>query len=377
MSRMSSPTMRLAALSAGGQAARGRFNGAVHSVFRQACNIRLDDGRMLALLAPPLGNVPHGVRVDAPAGFVFSRHLAVGQRVGCRADVLRVEGGLAFDLGSAHAWRGELSSVNVDLMVPAVTQAWRAAWYALRRGRARADHVDAPTLSRTVDRQGVRLARVARALQSDEAARTLERVIGCGPGLTPSGDDLITGFLAGLFSTTCDDRARRAFLEAFCRAVAAAAAIHHRHQPYVSHPCRRRVVCRAAGHARAPHRCRRGPWHGRQRHDHRAAGGPHLGRRGRPRAAARPGRLGTPGRAAWGHTSGGAGVLGLLLGLVAWTPEAALLEPAWPRQLRAGLALTGQTSFQVRPDRPHAAHRALIPPWRSNAALSRTLTFAC
>ena len=216
--------MHLAALSAGGQAARGRFNGTVHSVFRQACNIRLDDGRMLALLAPHLGNVPHGVRLDAPAGFAFSRHLAVGQRVGCRADVLRVAGGLSVDLGSAHAWRGELSSANVDLTVPQVARAWRAAWRALRRGRPRADHADATTLSRAVDRQGGRLARAARALQADEAASALDRLIGCGPGLTPSGDDLITGFLAGLFSTTCDDRARRAFLEAFCLTVAAAAA---------------------------------------------------------------------------------------------------------------------------------------------------------
>ena len=115
MRHASTPTMHLAALSAGGQAPRGRFNGAVHSVFRQACNIRLDDGRMLALLAPHLGNVPHGVRVDAPAGFAFSRHLAVGERVGCRADVLRVAGGLSVDLGSAHAWRGELPAANVDL----------------------------------------------------------------------------------------------------------------------------------------------------------------------------------------------------------------------------------------------------------------------
>jgi hypothetical protein len=99
----------------------------VHSVFAQACNIRLDDGRMLALLAPPPGNVSHGVRVDAPAGFVFSRHLAAGERVGCRADVLRVPCGLAVELGSARAWRGELPSVNVDRLVPEVTQAWRAA----------------------------------------------------------------------------------------------------------------------------------------------------------------------------------------------------------------------------------------------------------
>ena len=238
MRRASTPTMHLAALSAGGQAARGRFNGTVHSVFRQACNIRLDDGRMLALLAPHLGNVPHGVRVDAPAGFGFSRHVAVGERVGCRADVLRVAGGMSVDLGSAHAWRGELSSANVDLTVPQVAGAWRAAWRALRGERFRVDHADATTFRRAVDRQGGRLARAARALQADEAARALDCLIGRGPGLTPSGDDLITGFLAGLFSTTCDDRARRAFLEAVLPDCRRGGPGHRRHQPHLSHPRR-------------------------------------------------------------------------------------------------------------------------------------------
>jgi hypothetical protein len=346
---MSSPTMRLAALSAGGRAPRGRFNGAVHSVFRQACNIRLDDGRMLALLAPPLGNVPHGVRVDAPAGFVFSRHLAVGQRVGCRADVLRVEGGLAFDLGSGQAWRDELSSVNVDLMVPAVTQAWRSAWYALRRGRPRADHAHATSLSRAVDRQGIRLARATRALRSDEAARTLERVIGCGPGLTPSGDDLITGFLAGLFGTACDDRARRTFLEAFCRTVTQAAA-------FTTDISRTYLTHAAAGWFAEP----------------LATLARHIA------AGADRGAIDSVTTAALrvGHTSGGAGVCGLLLGLIAWASKAGRLELTRPRELRTGPAPTGQASCRVRPGRPAEAHRAVIAPRRSEAAFSRMLTFA-
>ena len=81
--------MHLTALSAGPEAPRIRFNGVIHSVFDQACNIRVDDGRLLALLAPCLGNVPHGARIATPAGFGFARHLAVGEPVGCRANVLR------------------------------------------------------------------------------------------------------------------------------------------------------------------------------------------------------------------------------------------------------------------------------------------------
>ena len=84
--------MRLDALSAGTEAARGRFNGTVHSVFDNACNVALDDGRLLALLAPRIANVPHGVRIDMPPGFAFASRLIAGRRVGCRADRLRFAG---------------------------------------------------------------------------------------------------------------------------------------------------------------------------------------------------------------------------------------------------------------------------------------------
>ena len=110
-------TMHRAALSAGGQAPSGRFNGAVHSAFRQTCTIRLDDGRMLALLTPYLGNVPHGARVAVPTGCACADHLTVGRPVGCRADVLRIAG-------------CELPPAGIDLELPAIAQAWRAAWTA-------------------------------------------------------------------------------------------------------------------------------------------------------------------------------------------------------------------------------------------------------
>jgi Protein of unknown function (DUF2877) len=298
MSRASTPTMHLAALSAGGRAARGRFNGTVHSVFRQSCNIRLDDGRMLALLAPHLGNVPHGVRLDAPAGFVFSRHLAVSERVSCRADVLRIAGALSIDLGSARAWQGELSSARVDLAVPDIARAWGAAWHALRRGRACGEHSDAMALTRAVDREGVRLARAARALQAADAANALDRLIGRGPGLTPSGDDLITGFLAGLFSTAADDRALRAFLEGFCLTVARAAAS--------TTDISRAYLTQAADGWFAEPLVTLARQIG--------AGVDHGSIDSATIAALRV-----------GHTSGGASVFGLLLGLAAWGSRSELL----------------------------------------------------
>ena len=103
--------MRLHALSAGEHAPRGRFTGVVHSVFHKACNIRLDDGRLLALLAPQLANLPHGIRVETSPEFAFTDRLRVGQKAGCRADMLRLaEAGLAIDLGPARPWRDGTTS---------------------------------------------------------------------------------------------------------------------------------------------------------------------------------------------------------------------------------------------------------------------------
>ena len=234
--------MHLTALSAGPEAPRIRFNGVIHSVFDQACNIRVDDGRLLALLAPCLGNVPHGARIAAPAGFGFARHLAVGGPVGCRADVLRIVG--AVDRPRhGEAVAGRACRAAVDLRVPQVARAWRTAWRMLEQGRPRADDAQVALLSRTVDRRGLRLARATRHLRVHEAARAVEGLIGCGPGLTPSGDDLIVGFLAGLWSTAGDDPARRTFRRALCAAVAAAArATGDISRAYLTHASRGRFA---------------------------------------------------------------------------------------------------------------------------------------
>lgn len=289
--------MHLAALSAGGQAPRGRFNGALHSVFRHACNVRLDDGRMLALLAPHLGNAPHGVRLDVPAGFGFADHLTGGQRVGCRADVLRVAGGgLSIDLGTAQPWRGELPAAGVNLANPKVALGWRAAWCALRHGRPRSDSCEVEFFGRVVDRQTVRLARATRALQVHEAASAVDGLIGRGPGLTPSGDDLIVGFLAGLWSTTGDHPARRGFRDALCAAVAAAAvAAGDISRVYLTHATQGRFAEPLTTLAR------------------RIAEGADLG----------VVEFATTAALRVGHTSGADGVSGLLLGLGAWAPHAA------------------------------------------------------
>ncbi len=279
--------MRLQAISAGTAVPGDRFTGVVHSVFRRACNLCTDGSGLLTLLTPELGNVPHGIRVRAPASLAFTDHVQIGRRVGCRAAVLRIaDSDLVIDLRPAEVWRGELA--RIDLARPAVARASEVARRALEHHR-RQDH--APLLRRVHDR-GRALATASRSLDLDRATSAIRALIGCGPGLTPAGDDLIVGLLAGLRCARGEGPVRRRFLQALGVAIAvAAAATGEISRAYLRHAVMGRIAEPLAALAGVI-----------------ADGAP-------------PSEVGPAVARALGvgHTSGGDGVLGLLLGIAAWS----------------------------------------------------------
>jgi hypothetical protein len=282
--------MRLEAISAGVAVPTDRFTGVVHSVFRQACNINTDHAGLLTILSSELGNAPYGVRVGLPAGLAFSDRLRAGQRVGCRAAVLRVGGAdFAVDLRAAVTWRCDLGSPGVDLARPAAASAWRTAWQVLARHRRRRGF---DPLTRSVPLGGWALAHATRTLDAAEAASAVRRLIGCGSGLTPAGDDVIVGFLAGLWSTCGEDPARRRFMDLLATIIEAAAErtgevsrahLRHATRGSVAEPLAR--LARAIGD-----------------------GGPATEVERVAEVALRV-----------GHTSGSDGVFGLLLGIGCWS----------------------------------------------------------
>jgi hypothetical protein len=287
--------VRLSAISAGEHAPRGHFEGAIHSVFSTACNVRLEDGRLLTLLAPRLADLPHGIRVGTAPDFAFADRLRVGQRVGCRADVLRVAGGgLSIDLAKARLWHCDLTAPGGELEASEARLAWRTAWHTLWRHERNSSPCDA--LRRAAFREALSLARATRSWQAEQARAAVGRLIGRGPGLTPSGDDLIVGLLAGLRVAANGRAERLAFLCALGEAVVdAMAATNEISQAFLRHAAAGSVaeplarLARRIAERAAPERIER--------------------------AAARA--------LSFGHSSGADATLGLLLGLVAW-------RPVWP-----------------------------------------------
>lgn len=175
----------------GADIAASSFAGAIERVFAHACTVSLDDGRRLTLLA---GEEEHGMRIIAPCGGAWDRlHplLRVGRRVTGDRGVL-IGPGFRVDYGrKATLWQ----SPGFPGGVPA--NGWRPGLLEAKACLDAALRELAPEMSRTA--AYLRFADLCHKLQRNEAAdRALFQLIGLGPGLTPSGDDLLCGLLGAL-----------------------------------------------------------------------------------------------------------------------------------------------------------------------------------
>ena len=222
--------MRLNALSSGVEAPTICFSGVIHSIFRHACNVSLGSDVLLTLVSSEKGNLSQGIRLRTPPQFTFLNQLRVGQPVACRGGILRISGSdLSVDLRTASLWHIDLKGLRVDLHQCDMAQAWAVAWLELgkhRRGNGISAMITAMPLPRQnpVTSPGIKIL-VERAVQTvpalidatrdfqvDGAITAIRPLIGLGPGLTPSGDDFIVGYLAGLWSTAGSDSSRLRFM---------------------------------------------------------------------------------------------------------------------------------------------------------------------
>jgi hypothetical protein len=305
--------MRLYALSAGVEAPSRCFSGVIQGVFPHACTVRLERDAFFTLVSSKKGNLPNGIRLETPPCFTFLDQLRVEQPVACRAGILRMSGSeLSVDLRTATPWHVNLNALRVDLHQPAQAQAWAVAWCELQR-RWYGDGLSAmvetvfpldwnsvrSVINRILDERGEHAVQVlleaTGAFRLHHALNAITRLIGLGPGLTPSGDDFLVGYLAGLWSTVGTDVSRSRFLTAMGSCVTAAATTTNTtSSAYLQSAVRGNVAEPVASLAQQLA-------YGLDMEDVRAAAQVAL---------------------SVGHTSGTAGVLGLLLGSLAWEVRA-------------------------------------------------------
>lgn len=302
--------MNLTALSIGETVPQTNFDAVVHSVFRSAANLRSNDGNtLLTLTAADQPDLPQGIRLDTPPGFSFET-LRPAEPAARRGGTLRLAS-LTIDLRSASLWTCDLSALRTDLTHPQVTAAWRSVWRALNARQRQTNaaiiaetllhgthnpQAPHPPLTRIAADALRRLLAAARQLDPSAAAPALTALIGLGGGLTPSGDDLLVGFLAGLWCTLRENPRRIAFLSQLSETIIALSPrTNDISRTYLIHAARGKVSSRLKDLADSLSR-------GENSHLLQTA-----------EAAMQT-----------GHTSGMDAVTGLLAGLSVWTNEALL-----------------------------------------------------
>ena len=173
--------------------------GVVVSVHSSAVNVRRPGGLLLSVVEKP--SQMTSLSLCAPALFQISggRRPSVlpGERVVLRRDSLRL-GGLCLDLKRAKAWKGTLhekllrgfSMDRLSLIKEALLESGKKeGLLGLIGGRG--------DLNRFAHYASHKLR--ARPFEGHDKPRLkgLSSLIGLGPGFTPSGDDFVTGVLAG------------------------------------------------------------------------------------------------------------------------------------------------------------------------------------
>ena len=204
--------MYLPAITLGYAVPAGDFDASIHSVFHSAMNIRLLDGHLLTLLSSSEANLPQGIRIDTAEDFSFEK-FQIGETAVCREGILCIENpGLTVQLRGGRRWDFDLSKLDVDAGNLAVSNAWSLVWAALNRRQKRlsteiiaedlfcADQSIQPSVSTKAGLAMQAIVMATRQFNLDGTAAA-EALIGLGYGLTPSGDDLLIGYLAGLWCT--------------------------------------------------------------------------------------------------------------------------------------------------------------------------------
>jgi hypothetical protein len=205
--------MHLKAISTGYAVPRTDFDAIIHSVFRSALNLRLTrESNLLTLVTSREADLPQGIRVNTPDNFSFETFRA-GESVTCRGDLLRFASSeLTIDMRGAGRFSCDLPSLQANMTNPAVATAWRSVWQTLNERQIQSGaEIIAQDLFRSdgtirtgVPRKaGEAMRRLFQSAQQYDlnTASSVRALIGLGAGLTPSGDDLLVGYLAGLWCT--------------------------------------------------------------------------------------------------------------------------------------------------------------------------------
>ena len=188
--------------------------GSVLAVFRRSFYVELDGGALACVGPAAMGAGPLNALARLPDGLDWrASGLAAGAPAHVGRGSLIIEGGFELALDSAVAWspaRPEDGWSRGSLAAGVARLRRVAQGFDLSDGLARLVVWDAPAGDLLIERGRAGAAALRNWIAGDctnELSTNIRDLIGLGPGLTPSGDDLVGGAMIALHMLGRDELA--------------------------------------------------------------------------------------------------------------------------------------------------------------------------
>lgn len=217
--------MQIRALSIGEAVPHMNFDAVIQSTFDSAVNLRLvNEDRLITLLISDGYELPQGIRIWTET--LSLQPLSPGLRAATRGGILRFDSSpLTVDLRGAPVWKCRVPQLTLNMELLSAQQAWSRTWDVLN-AEQRIKNTDlvaddlfqtgtGSALSQRISKPVMRLVTSTNGFDVQGALHAARQLIGLGPGVTSSGDDLLLGFLAGLWSLAGQNERQLGFIHSF------------------------------------------------------------------------------------------------------------------------------------------------------------------
>jgi hypothetical protein len=195
------------------------FSGCVHSVFDRVINIESVKGELWTLAGCECDNAPNTLIVDVPRFTRYGMLRGDSCKISGR-DEFRFGSGMRVAFGQAASWSGRIPAypqndsllrANLQLIASNLSQ------HGMSGGFLAVSEKESTYLHTAYAMLKQQTAELVEALSQGDleaACKSAVHIVGLGPGLTPSGDDFLTGFFSVLniegspgyrFRNLCDD----------------------------------------------------------------------------------------------------------------------------------------------------------------------------
>ncbi|MFD2116683.1 DUF2877 domain-containing protein [Paenibacillus yanchengensis] len=175
------------------------FYGEVHSLFKRTMNIRcLDSGVLYTVACRDLDNAPNTLIADFTNIHVFD--IKLNMRVSSSMHRLYIDDRMVLSVELTEQWVCKLPQfpVNYSKLKKNISVMKKYMHEFGQQGKRKRteqlDHSFEKEVARLLQERSVVFVHELYAGREEKAVNAAQRLLGLGPGLTPSGDDFLVGF---------------------------------------------------------------------------------------------------------------------------------------------------------------------------------------